>query len=53
MKKLIGRLKCYFGIHDWEDTNSREAWIKQSKCKKCGLIHERDLLLHKSIYYHE
>ena len=51
MNKLIGKIRCYFGFHDWENMGELDTWLELHKCKRCDLYHDRDTLLNHSRYY--
>ena len=47
MKKLIGKILCWFGFHDFRviDVNYEFATkgIEHDECKRCGVIRTRSL----------
>ena len=51
MKKLIGKILCWWGSHDWEQKGKVGEWIEQRRCRRCGLFHDRDTLLNNDRYY--
>ena len=36
MKDKINRLKCFIGMHDWEEKDLGETYFYYYQCRRCG-----------------